>query len=180
MRTSLELVQKDTMGLKLRRRSVYVGTIVAMLAMVGGVALATFTTGGHSTVYQGNQAVTVSGVAGLTYVSTTLGIVPASGITTACSSANAAGNPCDTSDGANACISTCTPGDYAEIVSITVAAGGTPPLTFNIMGDFNGGAFETTYFSTTGAGTGGGLVLYLDIGTGSTTVTSLNIIANSP
>jgi hypothetical protein len=40
------------MGLKMRRRSVYVGTIVAMLAMVGGLALASFvstvTTGGQN------------------------------------------------------------------------------------------------------------------------------------
>ena len=40
------------MGLKLRRRSVYIGTIAVMLAMVGGLALASFvstiTTGGQN------------------------------------------------------------------------------------------------------------------------------------
>lgn len=40
------------MGIKLRRKSVYIGTIVAMLAMVGGLAMATFvtdlTTGGQN------------------------------------------------------------------------------------------------------------------------------------
>lgn len=42
MRIGLRPDARDAMGLKLRRRSVYVATIVAMLAMVGGFALATF------------------------------------------------------------------------------------------------------------------------------------------
>ncbi len=56
------------MGLKLRRRSVYIGTIAVMLTMVGGLALASFV----STITTGGQnGYSVTSATGTSYASGT-------------------------------------------------------------------------------------------------------------
>ncbi len=166
----------------IRRRSVYLVTIVAMLAMVGGFAFATFGFTTQAAPQQGQEYVGISGVAQLSTPTITLAATPSGTVSsTTCTS----GSPCSvgTSPVSICLTATCTAGtDDAEIVDFPVAAYTGTTYTFNIVVTVNGVSPVTTYYTEASGATASSLTLVWDAGaaTGPTAVTSIDIVANSP
>ena len=167
-----------------KRRAYYGATIATMIALTAGFALATVNLGQTNTSYQGSQTTTVSGVAGVTYVSTDLGV--SSGVSsTTCTS----GSPCTvTSSGATDCVSgTCASSDYIETITLTTTAGtafaGTVEITVYVTaaGVTTPGATRY-YLQPSGSNTAQSIVQVFDIGTvvtGPEAVTSVTVIATA-
>jgi hypothetical protein len=175
------------MGLKLRQRSVYLGTIVAVLALIGGFAMATALSGitGPASVSQN---------AG-TIVTTTNTMFAGSVSVNLVQAALASSSLCDVSvawpssppstplavyvTGTNACISGAGATDWFEEVSwaaVTVPApSSTVTDTFYITTAGGASPNTVTFTVTTPSGAAGGtgaLNVYLDVGP---TVTGGNV-----
>lgn len=162
------------------RRTIYAATVIAILATIGGFVMAAGLSGFNTTtVYQGQQGVTITGLPGLTYVSTTLGTDPGSAM--ACPTS---GSACDTGSGITVCASqsnqACNQGDYAELVNFTVAKPWGGPPTWNVRIQLNALTPVTSYFTTSGSDNGGTLELVYDLGATPFTVTAIAVIANGP
>jgi len=181
------------MSSRTTQRTVYLVTAAIVVAMVGGFALASITTGQVNTSYQGSQTTTVDPVAGLSYVSTQLAMLTADVVSTACTALA----PCSvTSAGATDCAggftgsTTCAATDYVEEVNLTTDAStafvGTVTLTVYVTGTPVGGALATfagTPFHYTQTSTTNGaepIVIDFDVGTATTgpgAVATISVIA---
>ena len=185
------------MGLKLRRRSVYIGTIVAILAMIGGLALASL--GNFSTV-NSNQN-TVSSTLGTTVWNTaTSALSPAftTATVTCQTSPSFSGTAPTTQSG---CISVATnlaessvsgSNHFVEEFTFTLAVTTSTPsacVSTAVCSD----TFDTTFSTSTGNGavsftvtltdptlsTGSDILnIYLDFGTSApTSITVMYVVA---
>ena len=194
------------MGLKMRRRTVYVATIVAMLAMVGGWALATTTTSSGpaqdtnittsqpagfsvATVTSSQTVVVSSTIAAYSTAGTqdaqTAGLAGTTVALTACGGAGCQQN-FNTVNGV-----TVTAADYAEQLEISVAQpSSTGAATgFDLQIDIltnTGHVFGNAYISTgTATSTAQTVAVYLfvDLGVNSVTspptITSISVQFNS-
>ena len=182
------------MSSRVSQRTVYVVTAAIVASMIGGFALASISTGGTNTSYQGSQTTTVTAVPGITYVSTQLIQVTSSiGPFTTCSHAA----PCSvTTTGAIDCAggfvgsTTCAVSDYAEQVNLTTVAGtafvGTLTLTVYATGTPVGGSlttvagipFDYTQISSSNSPTT--ISILFDVGSASSgpgTVQTISVIA---
>lgn len=181
---------------RLAQRTVYLVTAALVAAMVGGYAMATLSTGGTNTTYQGTQTTTVSSVAGLSYTSTNLVYLSSAVSSTICSSAS----PCSvTSANAIDCAggftgsTTCAATDYVEQVIFTTTAGTAFPgtgeiqMTVYVSGTPVGGSATTVagttfyYSQTSTSNTAQTITIDFDIGTSSSgpgAVSTVTVIAN--
>jgi hypothetical protein len=182
------------MSSRVSQRTVYLVTAAIVASMIGGFALASLSTGGTNTSYQGSQTTTVSAVPGISYVSTQLiEVTSATGPFTTCTSVA----PCSvTSAGAIDCAggfvgsTTCAASDYAEQVNLTTDANtafvGTVTLTVYVTGTPVGGALTTVagipfdYTQTSGTNSPTQISILFDVGTatsGPGTIQTVSVIA---
>ena len=179
------------MKLKIRRRSVYVATIVAMFAMLGGFALAA-TIGGitGTSTNQNAGIITPSGTSTIFAGSVSVNLVQ-SNAGTSCGSGNSWGtsgsglqSPLSVYvTGTNAC--TDSESDWFELVQWTgVAVTATASDTFFVTTSSSGGSNTVSFVVSSGGASGTGVLdLYLDCGTTAggalpTAYTSISIAVN--
>jgi hypothetical protein len=166
------------MSAQLRRRTVYAATVAAMISVVAGFALASFTISPHGQGAQGDQ-VSASGVTGLTYASTIL--QPVSG--SPASSTGTAGVPQTLASGPNTfCVSVaaCATGDPSETVTYSFATSlvGSIQMTIAVNAG-NAGGQTTLYLAQPTTATSGTIVMVWDLGTAGATVNGVTITAQS-
>lgn len=175
------------MALKLRRRSVYVGTIMAILATIGGFALAgtALTFSGSTGFNTGSQTVgnTIYSGTAITASMTVQTSVPGSGSCTAGSQTPAQGAGTDTvdiSDTGAACSAAGAGGELYD--QLVLHASGLTALqlykdTISIATTpASAGATVTITFSTAPVGTTETLTIWLDLGAATgNTVTNVDI-----
>jgi hypothetical protein len=182
------------MSSRITQRTVYLVTAVIVASMVGGFALATMQLGQTNNSYQGSQTTTVSSVAGLTWLNTTLAVnnntAPAFATCTLAV-------PCNLhTSGYTVCAGgfptfACAQSDFVEQVIISVSAvtaipTGAVELTVYVTGTPTAGSQGTyagpiLYFteSATPAVTEN-IVLDFDVGApGPGAVTSISVIATT-
>ena len=148
------------MKLKLRRRSIYVGTIVALVAMIGGFALAAGAFGGTFTSNGYNSGSAVSG--DTIYSAGGVSVSYAPEATTGCSA-----NPTTTAVAAtNVYVGgTCVTGDwYAAFTFTATIVAGTGTDNFAVSEAGSNPAAGSIHVSVTYVGTET-LTVYLDLGT---------------
>jgi molybdenum cofactor biosynthesis enzyme len=162
---------------KISRRTIYIGTVIAMVAMVGGFALATIGISNSAQNAEGNYISSSGAVTGLTYTSTVLGAVsnPAPSAGTGSASAPAA-----VVSGTNTfCVSsTCTAGDPAQTVTytFTTSMSGSIQIEITVTATSGGGTY-TLYEKQATTATSGTLVLVWDMGTSTNTITAVTLAA---
>lgn len=159
---------RNGMKLKLRRKSVYVGTIVALLAMVGGLAVAAvsgivFTTGtgnqNFGSIATGNTIYAQSGV------TATLALVSGDGLASGCStSASYTSNVANIAVAGidSTCLATGTWYDELSFSPIAVGTSGASDIFFIAINGGTSGAPFT--ISASGAVASGILNIYIDDG----------------
>jgi hypothetical protein len=184
------------MGLKLRRRSVYVATIVAMLAMVGGLALAfTFSSTALSST-QGGTSTTITNSLWIgqkfaaTWEPATVTCGAAVGPITSTASATGV---VDASLGGSG--TPCTSGNFVEQIEYQAAvpslgAGGPTTLTdtFTVYTDSSAGvgttSIQVSVTEPTGTDVGYTATFLLNVDYGSSappsSITALNVVVNGP
>jgi acetylornithine/succinyldiaminopimelate/putrescine aminotransferase len=179
------------MRLRTQRRAIYAVMGLAVLAMIGGYALASFGMNPPTTVQQGSQTVNIGAVGGLAYESTSLVVLNASLTNTSCASSaaacNVSGAAATDCAGGVAGASGCLVNDFVEQVVLSTQAS-TP-----FSGNFT---VQITLYATVGATTYTGHSFYyinkydtavthlltLDFGVGTTAtgpgaVTSVSVVA---
>lgn len=165
------------MSARLRRRSVYLTTVVGMFAMVGGFALATIAVANSAQNAEGNYISSSGAVTGLTYTSTVLGAVsnpaPSAG-------AGTASVPAAVVAGANTfCVSAgCASGNPAQTVTYTFTSSMTGSVQIEItVTAASGGGTYTLYEKQAATAVGGTLVLVWDLGPSTNTITAVTLAA---
>jgi hypothetical protein len=168
----------------MRRRVIYAGTIVAVFAMIGGFAMASFSFNTSTTAQQGSQTVNISSLTQLSYIDTNLS--PSSGTATAAgTTASAASSVGSTAEVYCVSAATCNSGDEAEVIVFNVVANPstTAAYTFNLVISVDAGGTTTsttTFYSEAASATASTLTLYYDLGSAAPgAVTSVNIIGNA-
>lgn len=156
-------------------RAVYVGTIVAILAMIGGFVAATVAITNSSQNSQANFVSATGAVTGLSYTSSVLASVagaPAAPTGTAAA-------PQAVIAGANVfCVSaTCTNANVAENVTYTFTTSmtGSVQLTINVVASTN--TLRTVYLAQASTAVAGTIILVVDVGTATSTITSITVTA---
>ncbi len=178
------------MRLKTQRRAIYAVMGLAMLAMIGGYALASFSMNAPTSVEQGSQTISISGVVGLTYNSTSLMIVEANFTGTTCSAAT----PCNVSgaaaiDCAGGIVgsATCAQNSFVEQVVLTTVAStdfsGNGTIHIQLFATVGGTTYTTApfYYQNSHA-TATAHTITIDFGVGNTTsgpgaVSSVSVVA---
>lgn len=174
----------------LRRRTVYIGTVIAILALSAGYVVAT---GGVVLTHtsqnaSGNNVDGAGTVTGMTYVSTELNVTPGSATMTLQSSVAAFGKPSApvvlTTPVDEFCVSAvispgpvpCTAGDFAEVVnySYTSSFAGAAEFTMYVNAGSTSG-LQSLFVKQAASAIGGNILLYWDLGSGSTTVTGVTV-----
>lgn len=186
---------------KLPRRLVYAGTIIAMLAMAGGFAMATFSQAGSSGNQQGSQVVTITnGVAGVNTPGAIMNFtngtsaIPTSTYTFASASTGCTGTAATSgAPGTAYCIichppsgGSCATNDVAEVIILPISGAFTGPtntVTFHITvsATADGGSISFSVSNADAAvmhSTGDIYVLY-DLGPTGQTVTNVFVSAAS-
>lgn len=177
------------MGLKLRQRSVYVATIVAILALVGGFALATaFSTQSVSST-QGAVGTTVSDSAWIAGTLTNGWAGAACTTTTQATTSSATTATAYFSATTSSQVSgDCATGGYTEELVFTAPVSASQALatdTFTVYSTSSAGSGIVNTVSVSVSGASGGytatLDLYVDYGaTGPSSITVLNVAINGP
>lgn len=160
---------------KLGRRTIYLGTIAAMISLVAGFALAAITISVHNQSGAGQITNDQAGVPGVTYKFTTINLTanPAPAAST-----GTAGAPQHVSAGSNEfCLNTCTAGDIAETVYLqfTTSFAGAMQIDVSVLAATNGGN-ATVYVSQASTAVAGGILLTWDLGNGANTITSVTVV----
>lgn len=180
---------------RVRQRTVYLVTAALVACLIGGYAMAAFSTGGVNHSQQGSQTTTVGPIEGLTFVSTNLTEISISPSATCPSTA-----PCDLStSGFASCVGgfavslTCGVTDFVEEINLTTTTSslpGTVQLTVFVTGTPTGDSSPITvacpstyYLESTGAPTTASTItLDFDVGSvalgGPGAVTSVTVIGN--
>jgi hypothetical protein len=182
------------MSSALRRRTVYIGTVVAILALSAGFVLASGVTLTHTTQNaMGNGTSGAGDVVGITYVSTELNVSNANTIQVS-SGANALGKPAApvalvASPAINAfCLSSiaspaasCVNGNFAEVVnySFSTSFAGAAEFTMYVAyGSSSPGSnigFASLFVKQATTPVTGTILLYWDLGSSSTNVYSVTV-----
>jgi hypothetical protein len=159
------------MGLKLSRRSVYIGTIVAMLAVVGGLATASFV----STLTTGGQnGYSVTSATGTSYASGTPTVNLVWTTATACTATGTVSSGAPTAavyvTGQVAC-QTATPDWFEEITFPGAALVANPVDNFAVTVGVNAPVLFTVSLTTTATHAISTSVFY-EVGASATSTTS--------
>jgi hypothetical protein len=178
------------MRLKLRRRSVYVATVVACLAMVGGFAVAALYNGFTTTTITNTNVGTVGSSVGDTiyHAGFSVSLIASTKGTAGCQSGAVAGSApsggveTDTiyvSGAANTCPAASEWYEEFSFTSVSIATAAVDTFTFAT----NGGVSATTSFTLTLAGseTSESLIVLVDDGPASTTpvsITGITVVAS--
>jgi hypothetical protein len=157
-------------------RTIYAATILAMLGLVGGYALATISITASTQTGEANYISAGGAITGLSYTSTVLSMTsnPAPAASTGTSSA-----PQLLLIGANAfCANTCTAGDVAEIVTytFTTSFAGAAQIKMQVTASSGGGS-TTFYLAQAVVAVSGTIVLTWDMGTSTSTITAVTLTA---
>jgi hypothetical protein len=157
-------------------RAIYVATAVAVVALIGGFAIASIALTSTSQNAQGNYVSSTGAVTGLTYTSTVLNSTnspppPASSGTAAAPQALVA------SENAFCASPTCTAADFAQTVTYTFTASmtGSVQITIHVTATFDGGA--ATIYLKNSAAVAGTIVLTWDLGTATSTLNGVTLAA---
>lgn len=157
-----------------KRRIVYAATIIGILALVSGFALASIGLTYTTQNAQGNYVNSSGAVTGLTYTST---VLSSTSNPAPASSTGTAGTPQALTTGVNAfCANACTAEDFAEIVTYTFTASmaGSILITIQIIATAGSGA-TTIYLAQASTATAGTIVLTWDLGTATNTLTGVTL-----
>ncbi|MCI4335524.1 MAG: hypothetical protein L3K04_07875 [Thermoplasmata archaeon] len=159
----------------LGRRTVYLGTIAAMVSLVAGFALAAITINVHNQAGQGDITNNSAGVPGVTYKFTTINLTanPAP-----IASSGNAGTPQHLVAGQNAfCLNACSAGDIAETVYLqfTTSFAGAMQIDVSVVATSNGGS-TSVYVAQAATAVAGGILLTWDLGAGANTITSVTVV----
>jgi len=168
------LLAGSTMSARTKRRMVYAATIVGILALVSGFALASIGLTFSNQNAQGNYVKSSGAVTGLTYTSTVLGSTsnPAPS-----SSSGTATSPQAVVSGVNAfCANACTSEDFAELATYTFTTSmvGSILITIQVTATADGGA-ATIYLMQATTAVAGTIVLTWDLGTANATLTAVTL-----
>jgi hypothetical protein len=155
-------------------RLIYGVTGAMVVALVAGFALATIALTNSSQNASGNYVSSAGAVTGVTYTSTVLGATsnPAPSAST-----GTGGAPQVVVTGANAfCANTCTAGNFAELTTYTFTTSmtGSILITYYVTASSGGGS-TTIYLKQAGTAVAGTIVLTWDIGTTTSTLTSVTL-----
>jgi hypothetical protein len=164
----------------IKRKAIYAGTLVTIMALVAGFAIASIAFTTNSQNGAGNATITGS-VAGISLPTqpTTLGIFAAT------SALSAQGTPTANialANGANVfCVSaTCTAGDFSESFTINFAsgvAGFTGALYLQVVATATSGSVSATLFlSNAGGANAGTIVVEMDLGTAANTLNTGTLV----
>jgi hypothetical protein len=159
---------------KVPGRLVYLATLVGILALVGGFALATLTTTSTQLYAQGDYTSAAGAVNGFAYNSAQL--------TSTSNPAPAASTGTDTApqtlaSGANdICANTCTAGDFALVATytFTTSFSGAVQITVQTAASAAGGS-TTIYLGQASTAVSGTVVITWDLGTSALTLTSMTL-----
>lgn len=179
------------MRLRTQRKVIYGAMGLTLLALIGGYAAASgFGLGGGATSeQQGAQTTTISGVTGLSWVSTSLTMASSSFTNNTCSSGtpcNVTGTPATSCAGGLTGATSCA-GDWVEEVKLTTVANtpfaSTVVITVYVdtpTGDFAGISFYYTQTSSVNAA----ITITQDFGIGTATsgpgsVTAVSVVATA-
>jgi hypothetical protein len=160
---------------KLGRRTVYLGTLAAIVSLVAGFALAAITINIHNQGGQGDITNDSAGVPGVTYKFTTINLT-ANPAPTASSGTGAV--PEKIVAGVNAfCLNTCVAGDIAETsyLAFTTSWSGAMQIDIAVVASTGGGT-TSVYVAQASTAVAGGILLTWDLGTGANTITSVTVI----
>jgi hypothetical protein len=162
------------MRTRVQGRLVYFATLVGVLALVGGFALATFTTTSSQLYAQGDYVSAAGNVAGLTYTSVQLTSTsnPAPSASTGTNSA-----PQVLATSANdVCANTCVAGDFALVVTYTFTTSFSGAAQFTIQASAGAASgSETIYVGQASTAVGGTIVVTWDLGTTALTITAVTL-----
>ncbi len=173
--------------LKTQRRAIYVATGLAVLSLIGGFAVASFSVGGMQTNQQGSQTTNIDAVTGIVFNGTNLSL-GGSGI--AATGSCAWGAPCDvTNTGLTLCAggyaaATCN-GRWVEEVNFTTVAA-TPfsgTLLLELFVTIGGHVYTGAAIALTDASGNAAVPVVLDFdvqtaGGAPAAVTSVSVTAN--
>ncbi|MCI4363692.1 MAG: hypothetical protein L3K13_05235 [Thermoplasmata archaeon] len=155
-------------------RLVYLATFVGVLALVGGFALATFTTASSQLYAQGDYVSAAGSVAGLTYTSVQLAATsnPAPALPTGTSS-----SPQVLATGVNAfCANTCVAGDFAIVATYTFTTGFAGAAQFTVQASAGAASgSDTIYLGQASTAIGGTIVITWDLGSAALTITAVTL-----
>lgn len=155
-------------------RAIYVGTIVAILALVAGFVAASVAISNSTQNAEANYVNASGAVTGLSYTSTVLTSVTASPV----ASTGTATAPQTLSSGSNVfCATTCANGDPSEDVTYTFTTSMTGAIEINL--NVIAGATTTTslYLQQPGTAVSGSIVIVTDVGAASSTISSVTVTA---
>ncbi len=155
-------------------RLIYVATASAIFALIGGFAIASIGLTNSSQNAQGNFVSSAGAVTGVTYTSTVLGATtnPAPPAST-----GTAGAPQAVVAATNAfCATTCTAGDFAQVVTYTFTTSMTGSIQISIQVTASAGGGSTTlYLKQATVAVAGTIVITWDVGTATSTLTAVTL-----
>ena len=155
-------------------RAIYVGTIVAILALVAGFVAASVAITNSTQSAEANYVNASGSVTGLTYSSTVLTSVTGSPV----ASTGTAGTPQTLASGTNTfCATTCTNGNPSEDISytFTTSLAGSIEINLNVIAGST--TTTTVYLAQAGTAVGGTIVIVTDVGSGTSTISSVTVSA---
>ncbi len=164
-------------GTDMRRVSgklIYGVTAASIVALVAGFAMAAIALTNTSQNGAGNFVSASGAVTGNTYTSTVLG---ATSNPAPAASTGTAGVPQAVVTGANAfCATTCTAGDFAQVVTytFTVSMTGSIQISIQVTASVGGGS-TTLYLKQAAAAVAGTIVITWDVGTASSSLTAVTL-----
>ena len=164
------------MAKRIPGRTIYAATILAMLGLVGGYALATISITSSTQNGQANYISAGGAITGLTYTMTELSMTANPAPSASSGSPTA---PQALVTGANAfCANTCTAGDVAEITTytFTTSFAGAAQIKMQVTASAGGGS-TTFYLAQASTAVGGTIVLTWDMGTSTATITAVTLTA---
>lgn len=155
-------------------RAIYVGTIVAILALVAGFVAASVAISNSTQNAQANYINASGSVTGLTYTSTVLTSVTGS----PAASTGSATAPQSVVSGTNTfCATTCSNGNPSEDVTYTFTTSMTGSIEINLNVIAGSTTTATLYLQQAGTAVGGTIVIVTDVGSGTSTISSVTVTA---
>ena len=161
---------------RISEKAVYVATILAMLGLVGGYALATISVTASTQNGIANYVSAGGSITGFTYSSTQLKAVGTPAPSASTGTATAPQSLIAVLDAY--CANTCTTGDLAEIVtySFTTSFSGAVQIALQVTASSGGGS-ATIYLAQATIAVTGSITITWDLGATTSTITSVSATA---
>ena len=164
------------MARRISEKAVFVATILAMLGLVGGYALATISVTASTQNGIANYVSAGGSITGFTYSSTQLKTVATPAPSASTGTATAPQSLLVVLDAY--CANTCTSGDIAEIVTyaFTTSFSGAVQITIQVTASSGGGS-ATLYLAQATVAVAGSITITWDLGTSTATITAVSVTA---